>query len=98
GRVPPYQIRKIEHHCFVFEHPYSAGPVDKLQSSNPWNGLITEPGDDTSADIVTKRLELPRHSPIGCGCHLGYHDWQNWRGWMGIEPTQDASTAPRKRF
>jgi len=21
-----------------------------------------------------------------------------WRGWMGIEPTQDASAAPRKRF
>ena len=21
-----------------------------------------------------------------------------WRGWMGIEPTQDASTAPRRRF
>jgi len=23
---------------------------------------------------------------------------EKWRGWMGIEPTQDASTAPRKRF
>jgi hypothetical protein len=23
---------------------------------------------------------------------------QGWRGWMGIEPTQDASAAPRKRF
>jgi hypothetical protein len=23
---------------------------------------------------------------------------QEWRGWMGIEPTQDASAAPRKRF
>jgi len=23
---------------------------------------------------------------------------KTWRGWMGIEPTQDASTAPRKRF
>jgi hypothetical protein len=22
----------------------------------------------------------------------------SWRGWMGIEPTQDASTAPRRRF
>jgi hypothetical protein len=21
-----------------------------------------------------------------------------WRGWMGIEPTQDALAAPRKRF
>jgi hypothetical protein len=23
---------------------------------------------------------------------------EKWRGWMGIEPTQDASAAPRKRF
>jgi hypothetical protein len=23
---------------------------------------------------------------------------KDWRGWMGIEPTQDASAAPRKRF
>jgi hypothetical protein len=23
---------------------------------------------------------------------------KEWRGWMGIEPTQDASAAPRKRF
>jgi hypothetical protein len=23
---------------------------------------------------------------------------ENWRGWMGIEPTQDASTAPRRRL
>src|SRR6266704_2496021 len=29
-----------------------------------------------------------------CGCHLGCHDREKWRGWMGIEPTQDASTAP----
>jgi hypothetical protein len=23
---------------------------------------------------------------------------RNWRGWMGIKPTQDASAAPRKRL
>src|SRR5438477_12961121 len=35
----------------------------------------------------------------GCvGCHLGCHDAQIWRGWMGIEPTQDGSAAPRKQF
>ena len=32
------------------------------------------------------------------GCHIGCHDPRNWRGWMGIEPTQGASAAPRKRF
>src|SRR6266576_787085 len=61
GRVPPYQIRKIEHHCFVFEHPGSAGAVDKFQSSDPWNGLISKPGDVTSADVVANWLVLPRH-------------------------------------
>jgi hypothetical protein len=29
-----------------------------------------------------------------CGCHLGCNDHRSWRGRMGIEPTQDASTAP----
>jgi hypothetical protein len=33
-----------------------------------------------------------------CGCHVGCHGTGIWRGWMGIEPTQDASAAPRKRF
>jgi hypothetical protein len=34
----------------------------------------------------------------GVAVMLAGTSWQNWRGWMGIEPTQDASAAPRKRF
>ena len=38
--------------------------------------------------IVLKILALqPAQIPSGI-----------WRGWMGIEPTQDASAAPRRRF
>ncbi len=32
------------------------------------------------------------------GAFAGANDLEEWRGWMGIEPTQDASAAPRKRF
>ena len=35
--------------------------------------------------------------PVPTGLGPGA-DTLGWRGWMGIEPTQDASTAPRKRF
>jgi hypothetical protein len=29
---------------------------------------------------------------------LGCHYCEKWRGWMGIEPTQDASAAPANGF
>jgi hypothetical protein len=29
---------------------------------------------------------------------LAYRDRRNWRGWMGIEPTQDASQRPANGF
>ncbi len=32
------------------------------------------------------------------GCQLGCHQLGNWRGWMGIEPTQDASQRPANGF
>ncbi len=35
--------------------------------------------------------------PVNAG-HGPGADTLAWRGWMGIEPTQDASAAPRKRF
>ena len=61
--------------------------------------------------LVVERLELgsTRKRPLSegsltsgqtaaCGCHLGCDFEQDWRGWMGIEPTKDTSTAPFKRF
>src|SRR6202022_5166930 len=32
------------------------------------------------------------------GCHFGCLKCQNWRGWMGIAPTQDASQRPANGF
>jgi hypothetical protein len=44
-------------------------------------------------------LALPAFAAqlVGGGC-CGCHRPERWRGWMGIEPTQDASAAPGKRF
>jgi hypothetical protein len=33
-----------------------------------------------------------------CGCHLGCHNARNWRGWMRIELTRDASQRPANGF
>jgi len=41
----------------------------------------------------------PRSADVHwCGCHLGCHSARIWRGWMGIEPTQDASQRPANGF
>src|ERR1700694_514160 len=42
---------------------------------------------------LLRKRSVQREAPC-CDCHRG----ETWRGWMGIEPTQDASAAPRKRF
>ena len=49
-------------------------------------------------DCLAHLMRILREVVRCCGCQLGCHSGQGWRGWMGIEPTQDASTAPRKRF
>src|SRR2546430_1485375 len=45
-----------------------------------------------------RQESLTASSACCYGCHLGCHFARSWRGWMGIEPTQDASTAPADGF
>src|SRR5256885_7927869 len=68
----------------------SVGPCRGSDPSRPNDGGID-------------RLKLRRHLLTAaevrcCGQLLGCDVAIIWRGWMGIEPTQGASTAPRKRF
>ena len=49
-------------------------------------------------DARARRLRRSRKPSANLAVMLAVTTGQVWRGWMGIEPTQDASTAPRKRF
>jgi len=65
---------------------------------------------DALTRLATKSQATPNLPPVGYSMsggacdgprlwlHFGCHRNEQWRGWMGIEPTQDASSAPRKRF
>jgi hypothetical protein len=46
----------------------------------------------------TRRMRTGRPSEVGRWAAVARIRVQKWRGWMGIEPTQDASAAPRRRF
>ncbi len=78
------------------------GPIS-YSNSDWWAGRESNPQSFRGG--FTDRRPPSVHSELvtcvlvrRCGCHLGCQDGENWRGWMGIEPTQDASAVPRKRF
>ncbi len=80
---------------------------EKLIALGGYNSPRYEPAQLDEARLNTAHIANSRaRAPASvaeqdarcCGCQLGcLHDGA-WRGWMGIEPTQDASAAPRKRF
>src|SRR5437870_5709827 len=78
----------------------------KVQGSTPCASTIMlcaelavlPAASETCAPTLYKRKRPPTFASVRrCGRHLAFIA-EIWRGWMGIEPTQDASTAPRKRF